>query len=280
MSLEKAKLTFLRVNDREQPVNVIEPEKRYGSSQGITGKIKSLSTENLTNLKNKMNDTLNNYANHSFTDNLKSFMGISAAAGGQDSNTLYLQFNPSSISMTAYGGGEFINMKINQNEDGDNKADQNISFSGVNAYIGIRLRMIFDAENNMDAFMVDKLNAVNSPLKTVYFAAGKAVGREYTVRPIVEGFIAAIRKNSEYRVIFTWGKLRYSGTINSVQGVYTMFNVSGEPIRAEVSIELFSADNKALEEWKAKYNQNIIEYAKSETSNVSNSLNNLLNLQL
>ena len=280
MSLEKARLTFLRINDREQPVDVIKPEKRYGSNQGIFGKITSLSPKNLTNLNNTLNNTMRNYANNSFTDNLKSFMGISAAVDDQDSNTLCLQFNPSSISMTAYGGGEFINMRINQNEDGNNNADQNISFTGIDAYIGIRIKMIFDAENNMDAFMVDKLNAVNSPLKTVYFAAGKAVGREYTVRPIVEGFIAAIRKNSEYRVIFTWGKLRYSGTINSVQGVYTMFNVSGEPIRAEVSIELFSADNKALEEWKAKYNQNIIEYAKSETSNVSNSLNNLLNLQL
>ena len=162
-----------------------------------------------------------------------------------------VQFNPSSLKIDAYGGGRH---KISSH----NKDKVDINFGGLNPYINVSFSAIFDDTNNADAFDSDKyaLNTT-SILKNVATAVNVAKGNEYTVRPIVEGFLAAIRNESHRMVIFQWGTMRYTGMINNINAKYTMFNQVGNPIRAEVFINILvtgttQADH--LEYWRERYN--------------------------
>ena len=88
-----------------------------------------------------------------------------------------------------------------------------------------------------------------------------ALNKEFTVRPIVEGFLAAVR-NEKYRsVVFVWGNMRYGGMMREINTKYTMFSVSGEPIRAEVAVTIQLASTASagntektfVKEWQDKY---------------------------
>lgn len=203
-----------------------------------------------------------------------------------DMRTLPFQFNPSTIRISAYGGG--LTPIYNYATDTDSEADQEkknkkkngISYGEIETNVSLEFKVIFDAEKNTDAFMIDKLNALSSAgsaIKTIREAVKK---EEYSVRPIVEGFLAVMMNLNSRKVVFTWGYMSYSGRLNSVRCNYTMFNPAGEPIRAEVTIRLLATEEAYLEEWKKKYSKELLNYAKQETSNLSNIATNLINLQL
>ena len=120
--------------------------------------------------------------------------------------------------------------------------------------------------------------------------AATAIGKkEFTVRPQVEGFLAAIRSSYHRAVVLQWGKMRYAGMLNSVQARYTMFNTSGNPIRAELDITLQAASTSSeamLTFWKKRYadilgklaTKKKDETVSATTGNLTNTLSNLLNL--
>ena len=133
--------------------------------------------------------------------------------------------------------------------------------------------------------MADKLNLNPTGIAKT---AGEVISQDvYTVRPVAEGFLAAVRNHDRRKVTFQWGSLSYTGAMNSVQSNYTMFNLSGEPIRAEISIRLLATASEQnnydyIEEWTSRYNR-LMERAKNgkiSTSDSSNLANNLMNLQL
>lgn len=289
MSLTKAMLAFYPVDDTPVTVDTVAPGKR-------TSKWTSSAFGDLADKLNVNNININNIDN--ILDNV-----IEDNLGGDENNqfrgekkTLTFQFNPSTLRISAYGGGlapiyNYVmedkksaadaarNIDNADKAEGDNanKKGSQITYGAVETNITVEFKVIFDAEKNTDAFMVDKLAALSSPIKT---AAEILAQENYSVRQIVEGFLAVIRNQDARRVAFYWGSLCYIGRMNNVQCNYTMFNPAGEPIRAEVNIRILANASKDTDIWKDRYTNTLLDYAKSETSNISNIANNLINLQL
>ncbi len=290
MGLEKAKLTFM-INEtgKQQKVTVREQVKQQMRQQIMQNyadqRKKLLGEGGLGNLNDIMKQYIksNTEMNYELARVDSQANKLSYGIGSDKSKVLEFQFNPSTLRISAFGGGmspiqnfakQSDRASGRQNAIADAKSA--IQYGPIETHITVDFKVIFDAERNTDAFMADKLNILNSPVKTVTDIVSKDV---FSVRQIVEGFIVLVRNHETRMVTFNWGPLSYSGTMNSVQCVYTMFNLSGEPIRAEVSISILTNQRSgSLDAWASKYETgyNIIKKGVSDSSNIAN---NLINLQ-
>lgn len=160
-------------------------------------------------------------------------------SAGLDGRSLEVQFNPSTLNISAYGGGR-VPITNYSNEDGN--VAGTVSFGALEVYVQVSFTLIFDETFLSDAFASDKfqLTASNIIGSAASLISTAVTGKSYTVRPFVEGFLAAMRDPDHRTVIFQWGSLRYVGMINELSAKYTMFNPNGEPIRAEVDVTIFS----------------------------------------
>lgn len=164
----------------------------------------------------------------------------------------YVQFNPNEITLSGYGGGE---MPISDYS----KEKSNMSYEEVNVRITLEVTLIFDQVNVKDAFMADKWNTSPSSIGTGIAAGVKSMAGkgEYSVQKEVEGFIAALRDPKTRRLNFYWGDLVYEGILHRISSRYTMFNVTGQPIRGEVRLSITCADREvsytSMGRWKKQY---------------------------
>ncbi len=86
------------------------------------------------------------------------------------------------------------------------------------------------------AFGVTEMNPVT--LGKDFYKAAKSVKNATKVRTEVSAFLAAVRNEYCQRVGFSWGENHYEGDVNNVRAQYTMFNTSGEPVRAVVNFSM------------------------------------------
>ena len=97
----------------------------------------------------------------------------------------------------------------------------------------------------------------------------------------VEGLIAALRSPYTRCITFNWGDMSYEGVLNRVASQYTMFDSSGEPVRAVVQLSLICADEKvspnSLGSWQDAYDTAFGGGSKSLV-NAGQKLGSLLNI--
>lgn len=281
-NIEKAVLLF---PDSVKEVKLDSGASRlaFGKSTGITQNRILAGAEKLQNAggdKISMNSATTAYVIDNMDQDLSRIKG----------KTFKLQFNPSTLQVTARGGGR--SLVSNYGAKGENQRTT-IQYRSLDPYITVNFSIMFDELNNADSFMEERLTAgVTTVAKNV---ATAVVGKEYTVRPQVEGFLAAIRNETHRAMIFQWGSLRYMGLLNSVSGRYTMFNTVGNPIRAEVQLSMLmggaSKDSfegaSYLTYWKKRYTaileKNADKNANADitsmtTGTIKEQFNNLLNL--
>lgn len=279
-NIEKAVLFF---PDQVEGVTLNEPEavEAFGRSLGMDAKtIRKRSLEmQLSKAKLKTvsaNSVTTTYVMKNMDQDLSKMKG----------KTFKVQFNPSTIQINARGGGR--SLVSNYGAKGENQRTT-IQYRPLDPYITVSFSIFFDKLNNADAFMEERLTlGVTTLGKNI---ATAAVGMEYTVKPQVEGFLAAIRNEAHRAMIFQWGSLRYMGLLNSVSSRYTMFNTAGNPIRAEVQLGMLMGGAPAdsfdgsgyLDYWKKRYSdilkKNAGENTESMTTGtVKNQFTNLLNL--
>lgn len=267
----------------------MEAVNAFGSSLGV-GKVAT--TVYSMEKRNKMASISQAAATtstimHNFGDGAQS---LENGLGGLGGKLFTVQFNPSSLQVTARGGGRSMVSNIGGT---DNEQSTTITYRALDPYITVSFSIVFDATNQADAFMEERLTLGATTLaKNVTTAI---VGKEYTVRPQVEGFMAAIRNEDHRPMIFQWGSLRYIGILNSVSGKYTMFNTVGNPIRAEVQLSMLmggapkdSFDGASyLDYWKKRYSDILQKNAAKDgeenissmsTGTIKNQYRNLINL--
>ena len=156
-----------------------------------------------------------------------------------------LPFNPSSIRLEAVAGGGHKKVTTTGG----------VNYGTVDPRVQVSFTVYVDEVNNYDAFLyerVDKSGAVGLA-RTAYHAVS---GQEYSVAVYAEGLLASLRSAENSHIIFSWGKMTYEGTLNSVEAKYTMFNPDGNPIKAEIHIRILcvSGEKKTVrEEWRIKY---------------------------
>lgn len=277
-NIEKAVLLF---PDPVKEVKLDSGASRlaFGKSTGITQNRLLASAEKLQNAgvdKISLTSATTAYVMENMDQDLSKIKG----------KTFKLQFNPSTLQINARGGGR--SLVSNYGAQGE-KQRTTIQYRALDPYITVSFSFLFDEMNNADAFMEERLTlGVTTVAKNV---ATAVVGKEYTVRPQVEGFLAAIRNEAHRAMIFQWGSLRYMGLLNSVSGRYTMFNTVGNPIRAEVQLSMLMGGAAAdsfegasyLDYWKKRYSAILKKNADAgitsmTTGTVKDQFTNLLNL--
>lgn len=270
MSLTKACLVFTKSNFVVQEKITLSAQKA-----GLLTEIAGLqeNAEELANKRTKLAVLETRLAN---LENSSVFQGVE----DNESDILQFQFNPSTLRISAYGGGMQPIYNFAKDSDGDGKrdGDAQIAYGPIQENITVDFKVIFDAEHNTDAFMIDKLNlSETSAVKSALDIKSQDV---YSVRQIVEGFLAVIRHHEQRKVTFAWGPMNYTGNMNAVQCAYTMFNPSGEPIRAEVTIRILACEVEDTGKWGDRYDELLGKVAGKEGSDWSGKANNLINLQL
>lgn len=262
MSITKATITFSsKLKGDAIVVDQQTKTKKYAdkiSLAGLTSDINGSMTGSILNAGDQIAGSSNATLIEKLGGNDASFN-----YGGKSTQTLTFQFNPSTLRISAYGGG--LNTIANykkDDKDPDNGSESGITYGPIPANITVDFKVIFDAETNTDAFMMDRynVNASNVVKQGVNLATGDSwLGENNYVRQIAEGFLTTLRNAENRKVTFCWNHLEYSGDLNSVQCNYTMFNPKGEPIRAEVSLRIYASGEKGgngyASLWKERYEE-------------------------
>lgn len=171
------------------------------------------------------------------------------------------QFNPAALHIRAYGGG-MASITCCELEEGstggtnEKKGCSTMDYGPVNETVTVSFKVVFDAVNNEKAFPTDRVNP--SPTNLARQGVSLMKRKSYTVRPIVEGFLSSVRDSSTRRADFYWGSMHYGGYLNQVECRYTMFDIQGEAVRAEVDLSLVCSchkDNDNQKEWRDRYHE-------------------------
>ena len=194
-------------------------------------------------------------------------------AMGTVKKSMKVQFNPSTITIQAIGGGK--SQVTNYAGDTSDKGTgaKSVSYTTLQPRITVTIPLIFDAENNADAFLQDKLVMNPVSMAKNLISAAVAIKRDFSVQKQVEGLMAVLRNEYTREITFTWSDMSYSGIINGVNAQYTMFSPTGKPIRAVVNLTILCADTTIKQgdmgQWADRYNScflnptNIIKNAKA-----------------
>ena len=163
--------------------------------------------------------------------------GASALSGalsgaGVNATVLQVQYNPTSLSIQA--NAEPIPFTYLQQNIDNGVPNQNLR----PPMVVLSVELIFDAVNPQDAFMLDKARI--SAGKIVSDVAGivQSFKGGYTVQPQTEGLLAALMRPGTRVVTFRWADMAFTGQLIEVQAEYTMFSVSGKPVRSKVRMNI------------------------------------------
>lgn len=204
--------------------------------------------------------------NQKTSDALSSGGAGGAADTGKEVIRFAVQFNPAELSVSAEGED------VSEDYVADAAGSGNtISRRQLSSRARVSFRLIFDDTDNEDAFLSESAilhpetmnrnagNYRNSPDQILSVRENRKKKKEHTVRKQVEGLLAALRNEYTRRISFIWGKLCYSGYLNTIQADYTMFNPEGNPIRAEVRVGILCMDENLeqgnMGQWQKHYDE-------------------------
>lgn len=149
-----------------------------------------------------------------------------------------VQFNPSTISLSGYGGGNVLKTSYDQNGG-------SLSYAKADVHIDFGVQLIFDQVDRTTAFLdgareVTLSRAVDAGVGAV---KNKLNPDQTTVKQQVEAFAALVRNEATRAVTFSWGPLLYSGIVTRINTKYTMFDIQGDPVRATVDFNMICVDS-------------------------------------
>ncbi len=205
----------------------------YGAAGGVTGGLAS-ATGKLGGLAEKAGSGIDAISGGKLGFNKENLLNSALEAGY---NKVYeVQFNPSTLSLSARGGGTRF--------DTDHSKGRVTQDSKGDIFSTMSVRLLFNKVDNTSCFPTD---SINLSLTNAMGTALKGVKSLFTdggpsVQTTVEGFIGAVRDPSTVQICFTWGDLRYEGVLRSVSANYTMFDTAGRPVKAEVTLSIYLMD--------------------------------------
>lgn len=183
----------------------------------------------------------------------------------------YVQFNPAEL---------VINASALEKEQKDNEKDHVKTQGQTQAELFLSVTLYFDDAQPYDAFMTEKLapgvngSTAAAVKNTVQTIRGKNV---HTVQPQVEALIAALRNPGTRNMTFRWADFSFCGVLERVDAVYTMFSVSGHPVRAKVFLKLrHDTERDNLAPWFRAYST-AFGADQSNLTTASQQVSNLLN---
>ncbi len=209
-----------------------------------------------------------------FQSTIEGFTDLLSGRGDITSsgNVYQVKFNPSQISFDVFGGNPVQKMNMAG-------GTIDVKYAEMSPRIMLNVPLLFDDYERTDAFMMEKLTDPGALLRTGAVSALNTVtNTTYSVKPQVEGFIAALRNEKTRKMTFCWGNMAYRGMLESVNAEYKMFNMQGQPIRAMVTLGILLVDESVKDGdigyWKKSY-QKVFE---SDSSSLESGVQNVGNL--
>lgn len=195
---------------------------------------------------------------------------------GLETCVMQVQYNPSTLSIQA--NAETIPFTCLQQNVDSGVPNQNSRPPTVM----LSVELVFDAMNPKDAFMAEKFSLSTGGVVSSVAAAKELAAGGYTVQPQTDGLIAALLQPGTRLVTFRWADMAFTGQIVEVQATYTMFSVSGKPIRSRVQMNIAQqVESKAdINYWDTALNKMINSGALEQGKSKAQTLGNLLNLDI
>jgi hypothetical protein len=160
---------------------------------------------------------------------------LKAMAGfmGASYHVLQVQYNPSSIHFQA-NAENIVAQSLQKN------VDQSIPIQNTRPpTVMMSVDLIFDAVNLKDSFMLEKGRlSIGDAVSAGAAIAKNIFGDGYTVQPQTNGLIGILLRESTQTVTFRWADMTFTGEVTEVSAKYTMFSVSGKPVRSVVSLSI------------------------------------------
>lgn len=192
---------------------------------------------------------------------------------------IQVQYNPSSISFsTSTDDAELKSIQGSSNSQ--EIVLQNSSPAGTTMSIDL----LFDDVNNMDAFMNEKFTASSGMVAS---AVAKGVYNKHSVTRQVNVFMGMITSSATRCVTFLWSEFCFQGELTSVGSEFTMFNVSGNPIKGKVSLSIQKKEgcdpvsqNENNKAFDRLFGGDAFASAVTDSKSLGDKLGNLLNLNV
>lgn len=170
-----------------------------------------------------------------------------------------VQFNPTSLQIRSIGGDDDIQIT---NYTASNIAG--VKSGEVNLHVELSLKLIFDQLSITSSFVQELLNEGNGENKSSNKNAtdNEEQKNRPSVQVIVDAFTATMRNENTRRLCFEWGEFYYEGIVRRMNTTYTMFDILGNPTRAEVAMTIYLVDEDSKETndyWKDAYYAAFIE---------------------
>ena len=175
------------------------------------------------------------------TGAIASKMGVDLGSDDYD-KSIQVQFNPSSIRLRSNAGDDDVQI-TNYTQD-----DRGIGHGAMDIHVEMSVVLTFDQISNTAAFQQDLLglatstSALGSTAKNMLKNAIMG-GSTIPLQTTVEAFISILRTLSPAAVCFEWGDLKYEGMLRQVNSNYTMFDMNGNPVRAEVGLMIYLVES-------------------------------------
>lgn len=191
---------------------------------------------------------------------------------------LEVQYNPSSVTITANSQATYFQY-LQQNFDSSIPA-QNLRDPAV----VLSVDLTFDAMNPKDAFMLDKLRlSTGGAVSSISGIFNNVKGTGYSVQPQTNGLLAASIRDTTRNVTFKWADMCFTGELTEVNATYSMFSVSGKPIRSVVRLNITQQLNTAsdISYWNDAFNRsfgNESEFSTYDGRSTGSKYGNLVNI--
>ena len=204
-------------------------------------------------------------------------MGATSAAmrgAGMQANVMQVQYNPTSLSIQA--NAEAIPFTYLQQNIDSGIPNQ----SPRPPMVVLSVDLIFDAMNPKDAFMAEKFSLSTGGIVSSVAGAAQAAKGGYTVQPQTDGLIAALMRPSTRVVTFRWADMAFTGQLIEVQAEYTMFSVSGKPVRSKVRMNIAQQveSDADIQYWDKVLDTTFSGNGEAGGKDMGQKLGNLLNL--
>lgn len=185
---------------------------------------------------------------------------------------LEVQYNPASIEFSA--NAETVRVHSLQNSIDDDVINQVTRPPSV----VMQVDLIFDDVNVKDAFLTEKFRLSASDLVTNVATVVNELNGGYSVQKQSNGLLSATHHETDRFVTFRWADMTFSGELLAVNVKYTMFSVSGKPIRSVVTLHIMqtittTADNLA---WNQKKFDEC--FNNKQNRSIGQAVGNLLNI--
>lgn len=217
--------------------------KKYDENRSKADEAKE-AVEALKALMKEQENTVNatsSFANLGFSD-------IKKIAKQNGYVPIQVQYNPNSIRFSASTGG---NRRIYSGREGIGSAgDSMVTTRKVPKQITMSCKLIFESINVNDAFSFPSENPIPASFGQVVSLGADLIKKginnkdsyglaeTYSVRKYAEGLVSLLTGLRSQDVIFYWGKTCFHGRLIRVSASYKMFNNAGDPIYAEVDIDI------------------------------------------